>query len=119
MSKESIKVTIKNSENNSSFKTNAIIQDNIIKYKEDNNTVVKFNYDTNELTRENSELRMNYLFSNENPTTGTIFIKDLNKELELEIKTKKIQRKNNDIEIEFLVEENDFLYKIEVIKWVF
>lgn len=119
MSKESIKVTIKNSENNSSFETNAIIRDNIIKYKEDNNTIVKFNYDTNELTRENSELRMNYLFSNENPTTGTIFIKDLNKELELEIKTKRVQIKNNDIEIEFLVEENDFLYKIEVIKWVF
>lgn len=119
MSKESIKVTIKNSENNSSFETNAIIQENIIKYKEDNNTIVKFNYDTNELTRENSELRMNYLFSNENPTTGTIFIKDLNKELELEIKTKRVQIKNSDIEIEFLVEENDFLYKIEVIKWVF
>lgn len=119
MSKESIKVTIKNSENNSSFKTNAIIQDNIIKYKEDNNTIVKFNYETNELIRENNELRMNYFFSNKTITTGTIFIKDLNKELELEIKTKKIQRKNNDIEIEFLVEENDFLYKIEVIKWVF
>lgn len=116
MAKESIRVTIKSNENNNSIETKAIIQDNIIKYKEDNNTLVIFNYSSNELIRENSDLQMNYFFSKENPTTGTIFIKDLAKELKLEIKTKKLQRKNNNIEIKFLVEGNDFLYKIEVIK---
>lgn len=119
MSKESIKVTIKNNQSNSTINVNAIIQDNIIKYKEEANTIVKFDYTTNELTRENNELRLNYLFLEDNKTEGIIYVKDLKKELVLEIKTKKIQRKNYDIEIEFAVEEEEFLYKIEVIKWVF
>ena len=43
-------------------------------------------------------------------------MKDLNRELEVNIKTNKIERNKNDIEIEFVVEDNTIKYHIEVIK---
>ncbi len=118
MPKINIQATIKNVSDNSIVKTSAIIQDDTIKYKEDDKTIVKFNYRTNELNRENDELKMRYLFSNRKKTIGTIAIKELAKTLNIQISTKKIKRKDYNIEIEFQIEENDFLYKIEVIKWV-
>lgn len=113
MPKLNIKVTVINDEDRQSFITNAIIQDEVLKYKERDNTTVIYDYKNNSLFRENNELRMEYSFNNEK---GNIFIKELNKELNIDIKTKKIERKNNDIEIEYVMEKTNFLYKIEEIK---
>lgn len=119
MSKINIIVSIKNTESDNTVKTSAILQDEIIKYKEDSTTTVRFNYHNMNLYRENNELRMSYQFNKEKKTKGKIFIKELNKELEVDIKTKKIKRKDNDIEIKFSTEDNEFLYRIEEIKWVY
>ena len=43
-------------------------------------------------------------------------MKDLDRNLDVNIKTNKIERNKNDIEIEFVVEDNTIKYHIEVIK---
>lgn len=116
MPKINIKVTINNLEENTSYEVPAIITEEIIKYKEPNYTMVTYNFKDNSLFRENDELRMEYYFNSEKKTKGSINIKELNKKIDLEIKTKKIERKNNNIEIEFIIDSNIFLYKIEEIK---
>ena len=45
-----------------------------------------------------------------------LFIKELNRSLVVDIKTNKIERNNNDIKIEFVAEDNNIKYQIEVIK---
>lgn len=116
MSKIRVKVTIKNPETNISNEINAIIQDNILKYKEDKDTTVVFSYKDNRLIRENNELRMDYIFKEKNESKGEILVKELNKKIKIDIKTKKIVIKENNIKIIFDVEENEFIYKVEVIK---
>ena len=113
MPRLNIKVTVINDEETQEFITNAIIQDEILKYKERDNTTVIYDYKNNSLFRENNELRMDYSF---NSGKGNIFIKGLNKKLNIKIKTKKIERKINIIEIEYVIENNNFLYKVEEIK---
>ena len=116
MAKKEIIVSIKNDEGLKKHQTTAIISENTIEYKEKDNTTVVFDYNRKTLTRDNEELKMNYEFSLNKKTTGTILIKELNKTLNLEIQTKKMIVENDDIEINFVVENNKFLYKIEVIK---
>lgn len=119
MPKFNILSSIKSNSENLSINTTAIIQDDIIKYKEDSNTLVKFNYLTNEFIRETNEIIIKYTFIKSKNTKGLIYIKKLSKELEVEIKTTYLKRTNNDIEIKFIIEDNKFIYKIEVVKWVF
>ena len=116
MPKLKILVTIKNEEENTSYEVDAIIQDNILKYKENNNTMVLYNYDRNILTRENEELRMDYVFDIKRKTKGTIQVKEINQKVDIDLKTNKLERKNNDIEVHFSIDDKDFLYRIEEIK---
>lgn len=116
MSKVRIKVEIKNSEENNLREVDAIISDSKLKYKEEENTTVVFSYLDKTLVRENNELRMDYTFDLNKETIGRIYIKELNKKLEIKIKTTKLKIENNDIEVSFIVEDNKFNYKVEVIK---
>ncbi len=116
MPKIKIIVTIKNEEEDTSYHVNAILQDNILKYQENNHTMVIYNYENNSLVRENKELRMDYLFDVKRKTEGTIQVKELGQSIKLKIKTNKLERKNNDIEVSFKIEDKEFLYKIEEIK---
>lgn len=115
MPKIKIKTQINSNEEHQSYETNAILDGNTIKYKEKDNTTVLYNYKENHLRRENDKLRLSFLFINNKQTKGTIFIKDLNKELIILIDTKKIIKENNNIEIEYIVENNHYLYRIEEI----
>lgn len=116
MSKLNVKVTIDNQNAKEEFMTPAIIQDNIIKYQEKDKTLVKFDYNNNLLTRENQDLRMNYCFFKGRKSIGKIYVKELNKEVEVEITTTKLTKENNNVEIGFLIEDNTFFYRIEEIK---
>ncbi len=113
MPKINILVTIKNDLTDSAYTTTAIKQDSLLKYKEKDNTLVIYDYDKNSLVRENNELRMDYVFDMNKKTDGIITIKEFNKKLSVPIITNKLERKNNNIEIEFKVEDNLFLYKVE------
>jgi hypothetical protein len=115
MSKIKILTHIKNPEGVIEKKVDAILQDNVLKYKEDDATTTVFSYEKKTLVRDNNELRMEYDF-NEEKTHGEIKIKDLNKKIIVEIETTKMKIDNYNIEIDFKIEENKFTYKVEVIK---
>lgn len=115
MSKIRIKVIIKNNDTTNEYETDAILKDNEIKYLEENKTKVTYNYDKNHLTRINEDLRMDYIFDNKNNTTGTIKVHELNKELPLTIKTINLEKENNNIKIDYSIENDQFLYQIEEI----
>ena len=119
MPKLDVLISVESNDSNQEYKTTAILTEEIIKYKSEDNTTEMFDYTNNKLTRENSELRMDYVFDLNKETKGTIFVKDLNRNLDVNIKTNKIERNKNDIEIEFVVEDNTIKYHIEVIKWVY
>ena len=116
MSKINIKVTIKNKESDISYETKGILLNNELKYYEENNTKVVFNYDNNHLIRTNDELRMDFTFDLKKKTKGKIEIEELDKELEVEIKTKRIERQDNNILLDYSIDEDKFIYRIEVIK---
>ena len=58
---------------------------------------------------------MAYEFDLSKETTGTLEVKSLNKLLNLNIKTNKLLINSNNIELNFLVEEEKINYKLEVI----
>lgn len=116
MPKLNILVKVKSDDSNTEYTTPAIFADEVIKYKSKDNTLEIFDYKNNILIRENNKLRMEYIFDIDKKTLGTIYIKELNNEMKLNIETNKIERNNNDLDIEFKIENNIINYHIEVVK---
>ncbi len=116
MAKINIKVSISSEENHIVFETTAHYQEDnrVLTYKEKDNTLVKYYYDSGILTRENEAISMEYNFRNNELTTGKVLIKDLKKALSLNIHTTNITYNDKNIEIHYKIEE-EFTYKIEVI----
>ena len=118
MSKINIHTVLKTQEKTYEYNVPAIFKEDertiIYKEQDDQRTKTSFNYRTKELIRENDSLKMRYIFNKEKNARGTIFVKELGRSLDLIIKTTKILRCENNIEIEFLVEGQPFNYKIEV-----
>lgn len=115
MSKVKIRVSIQTEQEEQTYETTALFSDNILKYKEKDNTTVILNIENNELIRENQELKMHYYLDLNRETEGIILIKEFQKEILIKIKTQKIKRKKNDIEFVFQTEENHHKYHIEVL----
>lgn len=120
MSKVMIHTILKTQEKTYEYTVPAILneEDNTVVYKEsdEQQTLTKYNYKTRELIRENDSIKMHYPFNKAKNSRGTILVKELGRTFDLIIKTNKILRCENNIEIDFLVEEQEFNYKIEVIK---
>ncbi len=118
MSKINIHTVLKTQERLYEYDVPAIYreEDGIIIYKEkdEQRTTTSFNYRTKELIRENDSLKMRYPFNKDKNSQGTIFVKELGRSFDLIIKTTKMLRCGQNIEIEFLVEEQPFNFKIEV-----
>ena len=114
MPKIQIEVCIE-SENKNHYKTNAIIKDNTITYKEKDNTTVTFNTIDNSLLRKNNEIEMKYTFDKNKETIGKIKVLDLNKTVEIIIKTKDIIKEKDLIKIIYIVENNEFIYSIKIL----
>lgn len=119
MPKIKIKVVLKTPDETYKYEVRAILQeeDKLITYKEPttDNTLVKYNYKNDELIRENIQMIMSYKFNQNKTTKGTILMKDLNKIIELNIVTKNVIHNSNNIELKYLVENELYEYKIEVI----
>ena len=109
--KVKIQVTIKNKEQQINEEYSAIYIENekIIKYLEKDNTKVEFHYEKQTLRRENDELKMLYDFKNKK---GNIYIKNLKSSLDIEIKNIKIKEKENEIRIQYEIEQDLFSYSI-------
>ena len=86
--------------------------DDIISYQETNNTNVYLDINKNELIRENKEILMKYIFIKNRRSKGTIFIKEMNKKLEVEIETDELIKKDNYYYIKYKIEENKFEYEV-------
>ena len=113
MPKINIKVTIKSANETISRKCIGIYQDGILKYREDDKTKMVFNYNKNELKRETQELLMKFNFDK---NILKIRYKELNMNLDYEIKTNKIKKEHKDIEIKYILENEEFIYRIEAIQ---
>ena len=116
MPKLTIKVSIKNKENKSDLITIATVDNNEIKYKEEDKTLVTYDYRKQILKRENKEIKMIYNFDKDKSTKGYVKIKDLDEIIALNIKTHKIEKNKNNILIHYSTEDNNFFYEIEEIK---
>ena len=115
MSKVKIKVSV-NDDIEKEYNAIYREKEKLLTYKEEDNTLVKFNYKDNILIRENDSLFMQYKFVNKNTSKNKIFIKDLKQYLDITLFTKSILVKDNIINITYVIEDNLFNYKIEVIK---
>ena len=119
MSKIKIKTTIATKEECIEQIYNAIYQEQeeIILYQEqdEENTLTKYEYKTQQLTRENRNMHLIYPFQKDKITYAIINIKELNQTIKLEIKTKNIIKKGQNIKINYLLENKEYQYKIEVI----
>ena len=114
MPKIKVKVTIKNSETKDILETTAIIEENTIKYQEKDFTKVTFNYKENKLIRENDQMKMIYYF--DNTKESTILIKEYDRRISLSLKTDKLTKKDNNLEIEYRIDNEKFEYRIEELK---
>lgn len=119
MPKIDVKITIETSSNKQlDYTVKALVRRRRLIYHEpdENKTKVIYDYENNILTRENNDFYMAYEFDLSKETTGTLEVKSLNKLLNLNIKTNKLLINSNNIELNFLVEEEKINYKLEVIK---
>lgn len=103
-----IKVKIDNIENIVDY----TIDSEVINYKELDNTNTYYDLKNNILIRDNDDLHMIYDFNNKK---GTILIKEFDRELEVLIDNIDIERNKNNVRVSYSIENNDFLYELEVL----
>ena len=103
-----IKVKIDNTENTVDYS----IDSEVINYKEIDNTNVYYDLKSNILIRDNDDLHMIYDFNNKK---GTILIKEFDREVEVLIENIDIERNKNNVRVSYSIENNDFLYELEVL----
>ncbi len=113
-----LRIKIENDFGNHNYNVRGIINEktNTLTYN-DGDAKNKFYYNENILERENDEIKMNLLFKKDEETNSTLYDKGKNNIIFIKINTKKIEIVNHNIYIEYTLEnENDFKYKIEVLK---
>ncbi len=103
-----IKVIIDNTENI----VDCSIIDEVIKYNELDNTSTYYDLKENILIRDNDDIHMIYDFNNKK---GSILIKEMDRELELSLENVDIERNKNNIKVNYSIENNDFIYELEVL----
>lgn len=116
MPKCKIRVSILSEEEKNIEEVEAILDEENLKYKEEKGSIVVFNLKENKLVRDNKEFKMKYFFDEKQETDGIIEMKEMLKEIPIKIKTKKIERKDKDIKIDYYIEDNLFTYQIEALK---
>ena len=115
MAKKSIKITLKTKDNTITNNVVGVFIDNSIKYKDDNVfVVVKNNNDEIVLTRENNEYKIELLFKNNSTTKGTYLLKGHNQLFELSIHTNILNINDKYIEVEYELNDERLLYKLEI-----
>ena len=103
-----IKVKIDNTENTVDYS----IDSEVINYKELDNTNTYYDLKNNILIRDNDDLHMIYDFNNKK---GTILIKEFDRKVEVLIDNIDIERNKNNVRVSYSIENNDFLYELEVL----
>ena len=116
--RKNIEVYIKNNDKKkiSNYKAIYLKDKQVLKYQEDDKTNVTLNLKDNILIRENNEIYMKYIFIKNNITESNILIKDLDKNINIKIKTNKILKQDKIYELEYeIIESNEkFIYKVKM-----
>ena len=78
-------------------------------------TDVKLNLEKHKLIRDNKDFTMTYQFDLNKKTINTIYLKELDKTVDIQIKTEKYYYDNNKIEIEYILIDSDdkIYYQVE------
>ena len=112
-------ITIKTDSQEENLETYCLLEDNILKYLENDKTKVFINYSKLEIIRENKKIRMELKFDIKKETLGKILIKEIKEEVIIPIKTTKINKNNKNLQLEYQIEDQRFFYQVEEIKWVY
>lgn len=112
MSRIKINYSINNEYDDINSVTKAILKDNIITYKEEDKTKVKYDYDNRRLERTNDNMSMIYDFKN-----GEAIIDVISVGSTIKLKLESLEYSNNDYNLieKFKLEEETIEYRIEVI----
>lgn len=113
-----VKVTTVSNGQENNYEINALLKKDKIIYNEPDpkKTKVIFDYANNLLIRKNKDLEMVYEFDLAKETIGSIEVKSIKRYLNLNIATQKYDVLENDLDLIFLVENEEIRYKLEVIK---
>lgn len=116
--KVSLKIQIKSEDNYINFNTKGILNDktNILTYSEDKNTKVKLFFDKNELVRENDKFVMNFCFLENEISVMSMYMKELNQVISMNINTLEIIKKDNFYKVIYIVEDstkNEYILELE------
>lgn len=115
MAKKEIEIVLKTPDDLIKINTSAIVNENIVKYREKDILVVLKQYgDTLFLTRENDEYQLNLKFQENKKTLGSYLLKDNNMILELEILTKNLKIDKNTIYIMYELHDEIREYIINI-----
>lgn len=113
-----VKVTTVSNGQENNYEINALLKKDKIIYNEPDpkKTKVIFDYANNLLIRKNKDLEMIYEFDLAKETIGSIEVKSIKRYLNLNIATQKYDVLENNLDLIFLVENEEIRYKLEVIK---
>ena len=112
MSNKKLRITINNNSESNSYDVLGSYNDNIYEYLEpDTNTKVLFDAKNLTLKRSNNELDMTYDFIKK---IGNIYIKELERELKLEINLIEKIIEEEKVLLKYSINEDIFNYLIEV-----
>lgn len=104
--------SIKNDEKIIEYESNVIINDNTFLYREDNyNVKLEYLNDKVVFTRTNDDMRSKFIFDLNDSKLEILLLKN-NMNFSMPIKTTKIKKSDNEIIIEYIVEDNVFTYKM-------
>lgn len=116
--KKHIKVTTITPEENIKYEVDALYdaRKHVISYveKDELNTIVRFSYDNYELSRSNKDYEIKYKFEEGKSTEGTIRVRTLPNDVITNIHTKRIEKNELDVVIEFSTEDHWVTYQLEV-----
>lgn len=112
MNKKS-KISLITNKEKLTYEVNIEIKNDKINYKENNAELTSVLYDKTSriLIRDNKEIYMEYDF---NINKASIYIKDLKKEINLELRTKNIVESDKLIDIEYLLDNEVYRYIIDM-----
>ena len=85
-------------------------------------TVNIYDYKKNTLKRDNSKIYLELNFINKKITNNKLQLKDLNNYLDIDIFTESIEVIDKNITIKYLLNNEKYLYKLEImeeVKWVY
>lgn len=112
MNKKS-KISLITNKEKLTYEVNIEIKNDKLNYKENNDELTNVLYDKTSriLIRDNKEIYMEYDF---NMNKASIYIKDLKKEINLELRTKNIIESDKLIDIEYLLDNEVYRYIIDM-----